>query len=184
MVIQIIPKDQEKSFSLGNVLFYLSLVLVLIFLVSYGVLFFLLKNTEKNISALDQKIAVAASSPEAVLSRELLADQQKIKDFASLLSAHKYSSQQFSLIENLAHPKIFFSDFSFDMNKKIIDLSGKADSFKTLDQQITIFKKEKTIQQVEISKIGFDKDGKVQFGLKLTLDSQVFIKQEPIKSNE
>lgn len=176
MVIQIIPKQQEKSFSILNVLFYLSLVLLFASMIAYFVLFYFLKNTEEKISSLDEQIAAAAASPEAAVSQELILYQGKINNFSSLMSAHKYSSQVFPLIESLVHPKVSFSSFSFDMETRIVTVSGKTDNFLTLGQQTDILKGEKLIQNVELSDISFDEDGKVSFAFELVLDPQVFIK--------
>ena len=81
MVIQIIPKDQEKS-SLANILLYLSLILLAALATSYFVLNNIQKTTEKDVASLDAQLAVAGSSDQASMEREVLNYQQKINDFS------------------------------------------------------------------------------------------------------
>ena len=176
MVIQIIPKQQEKSLSLENILFYFSVVLLLVVLASYFILNNFLQKTEKDIQLLDEKLAASSASPEAALEREVLNYQKKINDFSSLLASHKYSSQVFFLIESVTHPKVTFSSFALNVGGQSIALPGVTDSFQTLDQQLFILKNEKLIKNVELSGISFAKDGKISFDLNLVLDPQIFVK--------
>lgn len=178
MVIQIIPKQEEKSSSLKNILFYFSLILLLAVAASYFVLNNSQKKAEKDIQLLDQELAAAAASPEAALEKEVLDYQKKINDFSSLLALHQYSSQIFPFIESITHPKVAFSDFSLEINKGSITLSGITDSFLTLDQQLTILKNEKLVKEVNLSDIAFEKDGRISFNFGLILDSQIFVKTE------
>jgi hypothetical protein len=174
MVIQIIPKQRDRSLSLVNILLYFSLVLLVAAAASYFILNYFQQKTEKDIQLLDEKLAAADASPEAVLAKEVLDYQKKIDDFSSLLASHTNSSSTFSLIESITHPKVFFSDFLLEINKKSITLSGKTDSFQTLDQQLSIFKNDKIIKEVNISNIVFEKDGRISFGFNLILDPQIF----------
>ncbi len=178
MVFQIIPKQQERSSSLANILLYFSLVLVLVILAGYFILNNFQQRAEKDIQLLDKNLAAASASPEAALEKEILNYQKKINDFSSLLASHTYSSQIFPLIESITHPKVAFSNFSLEASKASVTLSGITDSFQTLDQQLAIFKKEKLVKEVKISDIAFEKDGKISFSFGLVMDPQIFTKTE------
>ncbi|MFH1894359.1 MAG: hypothetical protein ABH813_00415 [Patescibacteria group bacterium] len=175
MVIQIIPKRQEKLSVLANILLCFSLVLLAAVSASYFILNNSQQKTEKEIQLLDEKLALASASPEASLEKEVLNYQKKINDFSSLLASHKYSSQIFPLIESATHPKITFSKFSLEVNGQNIALSGTTDSFQTLGQQLIIFKNEKLIKEAKVSNIAFEKDGKISFNFDLILAPQIFI---------
>ena len=164
--------------SLVNILLYFSLVLLVVVLTSYFILNNFQQKTEKEIQLLDEKLALASASPEAALEREVLNYQKKINDFSFLLASHEYSSQIFPLIESITHPKVAFSDFSLEVSKQSITLSGITDSFQTLGQQLVIFKNEKLIKEAEVSNIAFEKDGRISFDFNLILDPQIFIKNE------
>ncbi|MFH1401513.1 MAG: hypothetical protein ABIG40_00945 [Parcubacteria group bacterium] len=175
MVIQIIPKQQDKSLSLEKILLYFSLILLAVILAGYFILNNFQQKTEKDIQLLDEKLAAADASPEAVLEKEVLSYQKKIDDFSSLLASHKYNSQIFPLIESITHPKVVFSDFSLEAGKSSVVLSGITDSFLSLDQQLTIFKNEKLIKEVRVSNISFEEDGRISFNFDFVLDPQIFI---------
>jgi len=178
MVIQIIPKQRERSSFLANTLFYFSLILLLSVAVSYFVLNNFQQKAENDIGLLEAQLAAAEASPEAVLEKEVLNYQKKINDFSSLLSSHRYSSQIFPLIESVTHPKVVFSDFSLELAKGIVTLSGITDSFQTLDQQLTILKGEKLIKTAEVSDIVLEEDGRISFNLNLVPNQQIFIQTE------
>jgi hypothetical protein len=95
-----------------------------------------------------------------------------------LLAAHRYSSQIFPLLEGATHPKIVFSTFSLDLDKKTISVTGFADSFQALGQQISIFKKENFLASALLTEIALEKDDKVSFGFNLILNPQSFKKVE------
>jgi hypothetical protein len=181
MVIQIIPRQQEKSPFLMNILLYFSIVLFLVTVGSYFILNNLGQKADVQIKDLDSKLAQISSSSGATLEKEILQYQQKINIFSSLLAAHQYSSQAFTFLEGITHPKVFFESFSLDTTTRIISLAGQTDSFQSLDQQINIFKKEKSIQGVELSNLSIGKEGKIPFGIKLILNQQVF---EKLENNE
>jgi hypothetical protein len=174
MVIQIIPKQPEGRSILANILLFVSVALVISATTSYFILDNSLKKTEEKIVSLDKKLALENSSERVALEKEVSTYQKKINDFSTLLSGHIYSSQLFPFLENLTHPKVAFSDFSADMDKKNITLSGVTDSFLTLGQQLIIFKAEKLILSVQLSNIAFEKDGKISFDFNLALDPQIF----------
>ncbi len=176
MVIQIIPKQQERSLSLANILLYFSLILLITVAASYFILNNFWQKTEKDIESLDKELAAADASPEAALEKVVLNYQKKINDFASLLASRKYSSQIFPLIESITHPKVAFSDFSLEISRGGITLSGITDSFQTLDQQLVIFKNEKLIKEANLSSISFKSDGRVSFNFDLVFDPKIFIK--------
>jgi hypothetical protein len=178
MVIQLIPRQREGSAVFVNILFYFSLILLIASIASYFILDNLQQKTVKTIESLDAELAIADASPEAATKKIIQDYEKKINDFSFLLAAHKYNSQVFPLIESLTHPKVVFSNFSQDSDKRTIVLSGVTDSFQTLGQQLFIFKNGEFIEEVKLSNIAFKEDGRISFGFDLVLDPKIFIKQE------
>lgn len=177
MSIQIIPKPEERKPILPEVLFYLSLAVLIAAVASYFVLSSLLQKTEKNIQTIDQEMAALDSSPDRHLETKLFDYQKKINDFSRLLNGYKYSSQIFPLIESLAHPKVSFSNFSAEIQKGTVHVSGSADSFQTVQQQLIIFRNSQFIKDVTLSGVSLGEKGKIPFVFDLGIDPGVFTKK-------
>lgn len=184
MAIQLVPRPEEKKPFWVDILFYLSLILVIAAASSYFVLNSLQEKTEKKIQSLNEELVKASASPEAALEKEVLDYQKKIDDFSVLLGSYRYSSQIFPFIESITHPKVSFSSFSAVIDENSIQVSGVADSFRTLGQQLIIFKNEKLIKEVELSGISLAKEDKVSFSFSLILDPIIFTRQATTTENE
>jgi hypothetical protein len=120
---------------------------------------------------------LAYSKEEKDLEATLLNTADKMKDFSKVLSEHKYTSKFFEFLKKYSHPKVQF--FSLELNNKNrrVDLSGKAESFHSLGEQILIFRRNKDIQKLRVHNIYLDRDGKVNFSLTFSF-SKDLIKNE------
>lgn len=176
MPIEIIPKQEEKKPLLPEILFYFSLILVISAVASYFVLNNLSTKTESDVTNLNQQIKALSNSPEGKLESKLQAEQRKINDFSSLVNGYRYSSQIFPFIESLAHPQVTFSDFSADIEDGTLELSGTADSFQTVAQQLMIFQQSKLVKSAEVSDVSLGTAGQIPFTFDLVLNPAVFSK--------
>jgi hypothetical protein len=77
-------------------------------------------------------------------------------------------------VEGKTHPKVFFTQFSLDSRGSKMVVSGQTESFVDLGQQILILAGEPEIKTLELSQIGINKDGKVEFSFNLSVDPKVF----------
>jgi len=172
--MEIIPKEAQKIPRWLDVLFYLSVGLLIFVFISYFLLFQSIKASEATETDLDAKIAAeeAKSSP---LRDEILTYQKKIKDFSSVINGHLESSNIYGYIEKLCHPQVWFSNFSFDVKGGKVGLSGEAQSFQVLGQQMIIFKNEKSITVANLESIAMNKEGNIDFKVSLTFDPSIFI---------
>ncbi|MFH1036848.1 MAG: hypothetical protein V1756_02195 [Patescibacteria group bacterium] len=177
MTIQIVPRPVEKEPIWLNVLFYLSIFLVVAAISVFFVINGLQNREEKNFQLLEGSLAQANSSPEAALEKEVLAIKRKIDDFSSLVGGYEYSSNVFGFLEGITLPKVFFSSFNLTADTHEIEVGGTTDSFQTVGQQLIVFKNEKLIKNVVLSNMGFSKEG-VAFSFNLILDPKIFQKTE------
>jgi len=155
-------------------LFYISIFLIL---ASLGTLFFFnnsIKNANKNLENLEQAF-ISQKSPESLKLEEYVLDsKQKIKDFEVISKQHKSISNIFDILEKSTHPKLWFSGFELILLNSKVSLSGEASDFKTLGEQISIFKANENIKETILSEATINPKGNVEFKLQLTLDPQVF----------
>lgn len=178
-MVEIIPKPTIKA-PLGlNILLYFSIVLLIIAVLSIFVLDRLIKNSTDTLDNL--KAAIGKTTPEETALRKEISDQErKLNDFSSLLDNHRKISKSFSFLENLSHPKAWFSSFSADPNQSLVRVSGLTESFQTLGEQLIIFQnpplpeQKKLIKSVALSEISIGEGGKIGFTFTLSLDPQIF----------
>jgi len=174
MPIQIIPKEAAKLPLWQNILFYLSMAVVLAILLSYGIFTQLTKNSEKILKE-KEKLFEANKNPETlVLEGNIKNYSSRVEAFSVLLSNHKLGSQFFSFFERTTHPNIYYQTMSLDIKNNKVVLLGQTDSFTFLGQQIAIIKKEAMVTDIQLSGIKINKDGKAEFELDIFLDPKIF----------
>jgi len=175
MAIDIIPKRiTAKPPILLNVLFYLSLTLLIISILSYFALFLFQKNSQKTLNDLEKKIALKGTPEEKALEAKILLYQDKINNFSDLINSHQLNSNFFNFLESLTHPQIFFSKADLKIREGHVFISGIAENFEVLGQQFLIFKEESFVKNVSLLKASVGKDGKIEFDLDLVFDPAQF----------
>ncbi|MCJ7786741.1 hypothetical protein MUP06_00800 [Patescibacteria group bacterium] len=173
MAIEIIPKKTEAKLPAVNILFYLSLILLIIFALSYFVLGYFQKKSAKTLQDIEDIISQKETSAKA-LKEKIFGYQEKIEVVASLLTSHQLSRNFFTRLEDLSCPKVFFSNLDLDVGKSQVSLSGQTESFEALGQQLLIFKKGEFIKDVNLTKVSIGKEGEIEFTIELSFDPQIF----------
>ncbi|PIP24740.1 MAG: hypothetical protein COX33_00245 [Candidatus Nealsonbacteria bacterium CG23_combo_of_CG06-09_8_20_14_all_36_125] len=175
-MMEIIPKPAKKLPLWQNILFYFSIALLLITISGYFILDHFLKNSEKTIQDLELRLAREETAEEISLEKEVFSWQKKIGDFSKLIKEHALASNFFIFLEKSCHPEVYFSQVGLKpMNSEAI-LSGQAENFPVLGQQISILKSKKEIKNLNLSNISIGKKGKADFTLNLLLDPNIFKK--------
>jgi hypothetical protein len=171
MPIEIFPKPKVEIKPLALIFLIISVFLVAAAGISYIVI---LNFTQKTKAEILQKRQTIEKTPEeSSLEARMLSIQTKIENFKTLLSQHKKASNVFALLEEKCHPKVWFGNFSFNSQNAQVQVSGTADSFISLEQQMQILKGEKSIKSINLSGISLSEDKKVSFSLSLALDPQI-----------
>jgi len=175
MAIEIIPKPAERIPDLQRFLLYFSIFTLLGLVIGYFVLVYYQNKSEAYLQELESSLQ-SAKTPEFIsLEKEILNSKKKIQDFTSLLEQHIFNSKVFEFLELKTHPKIYFYQADLDSQNSELRLSGQADSFLALGQQLSIFEAEPSIEKLSLSQVNVSKGGKVDFGLSLNFNSKIFI---------
>jgi len=173
-MIEIIPKPAKKLPLWQDILFYLSIALLLVTILSYFILAHFLKNSEKVLQDLDQRLAWEKTAEELSLEKEVISWQKKIEVFKKLIKEHIKSSSFFDFLEKTTHPGVFFSKVDLKPIESKAILYGQTKNFYFLSQQISILKLKEEIKDLNLSSVSIGKEGKVDFTLNLSLDPQLF----------
>lgn len=171
MAIEIIPKSKIKEISWVNLVLYFLLIIFLVLLLSYFILDIYQKKLNQELSDLEK--ALIRTDAEKALEDELSIYQKKIEDFGNILNVRQSPLDVFSFLEKTIHPKVWFSNFSFDLEKGTLSLSGQAENPEVIEQQLIIFKKQEMVKNVTLSNFSISKEEKIDFNLQLTFDSPI-----------
>ncbi|KPJ56301.1 hypothetical protein AMJ49_05240 [Parcubacteria bacterium DG_74_2] len=169
-----IPQSVVKKTKHQDLLFYFSLILLVISILSYFALdSFFIKNSSDTLEDLEKQIAEKETSEVRSLEKKVLIYQEKIEDFLFLLNSQKSVLGLFTFLESNCYPKVWFSDFSFNMETGTVNLSGQAESFTALDKQLFILKQKTEIKELNLSSISLGEQGRAEFGLNIIFNQEV-----------
>lgn len=173
MAIEVIPKKAEaKPLSLLSVLFSLSLVLLVIsFLVSL-LLFLFRENSIGILQDIEAKIVEKGTVQEKAEEGKIFLYQKKINDFSRLLNLHQSNLKFFVFLESLTHPRVFFSKADLGIREGKVSLSGAAQNFEALGQQVYIF--QESGLNVDLTKVSIGEKGEINFALEVAFDQAQF----------
>ena len=176
-LVRIIPKPKPKIPGWLNFLFWLSLVLGFCVIGSFFYFrhqIFTLKEKEnslgRQVSELEKKI-------EEDLKKEGVAEiSEKIKYFSELLKEQKTPSKVFEFLRSVTHPRVQIVSLNFNVKDYKMTLGAVTDNFQTLGEQLLVLRKNQYVQNLEVSNISLNKEGKVEFGLNFTLKEEIYKK--------
>ncbi len=151
-------------------LFYVSFLIFLLVLTSYGGLIFLNRAQEgakqEILAQIDQKRQELR--PELV--QKIFSLEARFKTMQSLIQKHAFPSRTFTWVEQHTHPRVSFSTFGFDGAQRKLTLTGTADSLVSLNQQIALFQQNPDIEKVDFGGLSFTKEtGHVGFNTTVIL---------------
>lgn len=172
MPIEIIPKAPEKESVSVNVLFYISIGLLVSVILSYFLLDYFQKNTDDTLKDIDITLRASRTPEEQELERNILQYQRKINDFSLVFNRHQTNSNFFPFLEEITHPQVRFSTLS--LTESSAQIAGEAKNLMVLNQQLLIFQKNPKIFNTNLSQILFEEDGKINFNFTFTLSPEIF----------
>ncbi|MDP2663939.1 MAG: PilN domain-containing protein [bacterium] len=162
---ELIPKQAPEIPKWLNVLFYFSLALLALTIASFFILNSSVNNRQEILEDLNQ-ILLSKKTPERMaMEEEILNYEKKLKDFSFLAEGHSEISGLYLLIEESTHPQVWFSQFTLDAEENMVSISGKAQNFEVLGQQMLILGEKDFVRNLYLDSAGINKQGKVDFAL-------------------
>ena len=172
MAIEIIPKPPKKASVWFNVLFYISIGLLISVILSYFLLDYFQRDTNQSLEEIKASLSVSRTPKGQELERSIVQYQRKINDFVLIFNRHQTNSNFFTFLEEITHPNVIFSQFN--LTKPSLSLSGTAENFVVLGQQLLIFQKNSKILKTNLSTISLGKEGRIGFVFTLSLSPEIF----------
>jgi hypothetical protein len=130
------------------------------------------RNLKKEISNFDEKIRNSKTEEIENMEGEVSKYQRKISDFSKIIEGYVFPSKFFQILEKNTHPKVYFSRFDLDLTNSKCVLTGTAQNFYALDQQLNVFRNNQSFQ-TKLSKISLGRGGEVYFEFEITFQKGI-----------
>jgi len=173
MAIEVTPKTKIAFPFWAIISVVVSVILILGLLASYFYFGYKIKKISQEIQAKEAEFIPLEKAIEKKQT-ELLPLQKKIPDFADLIKNHKNVSNIFQFLEENCLPNVWFNDFKFSSGENKVIVSGIAESFTVLENQVLILEEEERVQSVSVAGADIGEEGEIKFGLIITLNPLIF----------
>lgn len=177
MAIEIVPKPKQRikvEISFFDILYYFAVSLVIVSISFYLSLYLFEQKLETRLEELNTLIMEKESKEIKGLEENIINLKERVDTVGSLLASRQKTTSFFQLISSLTHPKLYFSTVELDTRGLEVKLSGFAQDFAVLKEQIFIFENEELIKDVTLSKASVANDGGVEFSITLSVEPEVF----------
>ncbi len=173
-MVNLIPKPAKKISKAQRIFLY-SLVFILISLtLVYVVLVSMEQRAQSKIKKLEDQITAQKTTKMIELEREIKNYKREIDEYSSYLAEHLINTKFFNLLEETVHPQVTFNQLALHSDSSYAQMSGRANSFLALGQQLIIFNNNEEIQSFNLTGLSIDEKGYVIFSLSLLLNSSLF----------
>ena len=149
------------------VIFLLAAVLVCLGLFGYKM------SLDKQKNGLIQKIDELNQTRDVAFEKNLMDLKDKIDSLKNILSNQAYSSDVFTLLEELVVPQVYFVSLSSDLAKMSISLNTMAFNVDSLVKQLVVFKNDSRIKKASLNSVSTDNSGQVNSAIELQLKSSI-----------
>lgn len=165
--VSFIPTPRRGSVAVysGAWLFNIALAAFLASILASGGLFLYRRSLDASEADWQEQV----KTQEAELRPDLLS---QISDLTTsigvareLITGHVYASGVLLLLESATHPFVGFGAMGFSRDSKKIDLTGVANSYRSVSEQINIFESHPQVEKVEFGGLSVGERGLVNFKL-------------------
>ena len=177
MAIEIIPKpkkDFKIDISFFDVFYYIVLFSFFISIAFYLALILVDRRLEAQMEEINTAIIQKDTKEIRDLEAMVIKVKEKTDAFSNLVLDRKKNSSFFEFFSGICHKKVYFPGIRINTEEGTVDLSGKAQDFGALKEQIIVFGQQDLIKNITLSRASIGTQGGVVFDMILVLDPQVF----------
>ena len=168
------PQKKQSGFSLENATFYLSLLLLAAMVGAFFYFQYLISQNNDELLSVSTEAAKTKTDEQKKLEERVLTTQQELADFSKKMADRRSSTEFFSNFESLVLPQVYFSGCEVDMGGMSAKLSGHADSFQTLGQQIAMFRSANNIlSSADLQRAALGNDGGIDFEVNIAINPEM-----------
>ena len=173
-MVNLIPRPIKRISKKQKALLYFLVFTIISLTTAYIFLISLEGQAQNNLEKIERQITAQKTTKIINLEKTVKEYKKEIDVYAPYLSNHILVTKFFDFLEANTHPKIYFDKASIRVLLDDVSLSGKADSFLSLGQQLMIFNNSPMVKNVTLSNISLSEEGSIIFTLNISLDSNLF----------
>ncbi|MDD5547551.1 MAG: hypothetical protein PHN74_01430 [Candidatus Pacebacteria bacterium] len=155
-------------------LFIFSIAACLVVVAGYaGLRFGYQEILKSSISNTDKQLTKLSESVTQKDEEGLIISYSQLINLKKVLDNHVFSSKIFPLLERDTHARVYYNDFNLKATEEKLILSGVANSFKTLSEQLAAFDNDPLITSYMLEESSVN-EGSVNFRVSLILADNLF----------
>ena len=104
---------------------------------------------------------------QAQLEQDVLVARTRLQDFATLMQLKKNILPAFSFLEAVVHPDVTFLAMNIDSVRQIMQLTGIAETFLVLDEQLVVFQARSEPSSLSLTSLQLRGQGGVDFQMEI-----------------
>jgi septal ring factor EnvC (AmiA/AmiB activator) len=168
--------DREKNPPQGawRLMILMFIILLVFFLTYFGLEFGYKAYLNAQIIKIDNDIAALSAEIPKDEQAEFLQFQYQLINLRNLLRDHIMSTRVMPLIEANTNQGIYYSDFRLEVESGQIRITGIAQSFDRLAEQLEAYSRMQGVLRYQIGNSSLSEGNRVDFNVTLFLDPQVF----------
>lgn len=154
----------------ANLLMVVSVILLLLSILASLGLWWYKTDINKQIGIVTSQIDELRLQRDPDLESKLMELDRNIKKLDEILEARIYPVNIFKILEDLALPEAYFSDFSVDLDESTISINVEALSYAKLAEQMVVFEKDPRISSFDFSGINLNDTGGAGSAFQLVIE--------------
>ncbi len=175
MAIEIETKKSSKSSFFINFLFYLSIILLIGSAATFFVLNHLENKAEEKIKNTEKELEKLTGEEMERLESKLKNIEVKTSNYEDILNNKKIASKAVPFVEEICHPKVQLNSAKLGAEgANRIVLTGKAESYEVLEQQLMILRNERRVNSLSLDQIKKSSEGGISFEISASVSSSIF----------
>jgi hypothetical protein len=160
------PKIQVER--TGSLFFFLTFLLFLVSVASYGGIWFLNGAQKRTQESLFEQVKTKEAELRPELVNQIFLLEKRLSNMRLLLDEHIFVSNVLRRLEDNTHPQVRFLGFNFISNLRRVDTTGAAANYNTVAKQVGILKRDPQIESLEFGGLSMDPNGLVNFRMSIT----------------
>jgi hypothetical protein len=178
---QVLGGAPKKGISFDKGMIFSGVLLVLVFS-AYGGVNWYSSTLEKQKNEIEQKISIESEALKSPEASQVADFQRRLTKIDENLKVKTNPTEILDKIEKTIIPEAVIVSFKADNVSGTLDLVVSVDNFRSMAKQVLIFKKEGIVNDVSVTEVGRDEEGRIIFSVDGKLTSYVAKSEDSMQS--